>query len=370
MLNKIKKYLATASKNLGFGKNGTRRLYWKGGVEQYGFTPGVRYDIQAKDNTLTLKVNADGKRVVSKREVGGKLVSIIDIENHQLLELFDGMEQVRVIYQDGAIHVLPLATVVKVKERLSRLKESMSEGIINSGSLATGVGVMALALHNGFTDMGLSSKMAFACEIREEMLDFAYKNNPVFDKDTIGVVAPMQEAANDAWLMSHLPKVDVLEMSIPCSGASVAGRAKNKTTCAEAHEDVGHLIASAMQILSAVNPAVIVFENVVPYRDSASGYILRYQLRDLGYEVHEYELTGEDFNSLENRKRWCVVGMTHGVPFTFDDLVKPEPVKKHLGTILEPISEDDPRWLEMRVLKEGAATWRKTVSKPALLVTP
>lgn len=352
MLDTIKKYSTAISKKLGLGRRGCPRLYFKGGVDKYGFTPGTRYNAKITGSTLTLTVCPDGKRLVSRREIGDKFIPIIDIESHTLLSMFDGHERVRVIYQDGAIHILPLATVVKVKERLSRLRDNLTNGFVRSGSLATGIGIMALALHLGLGGQGIRTDMAFACELREELLDHAVQFNPAISQDTLAIVAPLQEATNDDWLMAHLPKVDILEMSLPCSGASSAGRAKNKTSCAEEHPDVGHLIASALQVLAKVNPSIIIFENVPPYALSASGHILRYQLRDMGYAVHETELVGEDFNSLENRKRWCVVGVTNGIPFDFAALKKPMRMVRQLREVLEEIPSSDPRWSEMRGLKE------------------
>ncbi len=59
----------------------------------------------------------------------------------------------------------------------------------------------------------------------------------------------MQELAADRWAMDRMPQVHVLEMGIPCSGASVAGRAERGTECAEAHPEVGALVVSSFEFI-------------------------------------------------------------------------------------------------------------------------
>jgi DNA (cytosine-5)-methyltransferase 1 len=161
----------------------------------------------------------------------------------------------------------------------------------------------------------------------------------------------MQELAFDESAMRHIPKSDVMEAGLPCSGASVAGRAKRGTPKPEDHPEVGHLVVAALVIIAKANPAVLLLENVVPYASSASASILRNQLRDMGYITHETVLRGEDFNALEHRDRWCMVAVTEGMHFDWDMLQLP--VKKDLvvSDILDDIAEDDPMWSEMTGLK-------------------
>jgi DNA (cytosine-5)-methyltransferase 1 len=96
---------------------------------------------------------------------------------------------------------------------------------------------------------------------------------------------------------------------------------------------------------------VVVLENVPQYRDTASGAIIRSQLRDLGYSVHEVVLSGESFNAVEDRKRYCMVAVTNGVSFSMNDLVVPEWIPVTLGDALDEVDDDDPRWSAMPGLK-------------------
>jgi DNA (cytosine-5)-methyltransferase 1 len=210
---------------------------------------------------------------------------------------------------------------------------------------------MCHAIHAGLYREGLDSRLIFANEIRPELLDHAREANDCWESDTVGIAAPMQELAFDRWAMAKLPDVDILEAGIPCSGASLSGRSKRKLGVPEDHPEVGHLAVAFLAIVAAVNPLVVVLENVPQYRDTASGAIIRSQLRDLGYAVHEVVLSGESFNAVEDRKRYCMVAVTNGVSFSMNDLVVPERIPVTLGDALDEVDDDDPRWSAMPGLK-------------------
>ncbi|MCW3618662.1 DNA cytosine methyltransferase, partial [Burkholderia cenocepacia] len=112
----------------------------------------------------------------------------------------------------------------------------------------------------------------------------------------------------------------------------------------EEHPEVGHLVVSALILLNKAAPAVVLIENVVTYATSASASILRTQLRDLGYTTHERVLSGKEWGAIDNRERWCMVAVTHGISFDFDQLMPPDTVPRELAEILDPIGPDDPRW--------------------------
>lgn len=367
---KILDYFAGVAKNLGRGKKteknpqGTKRLYWKGVVNRYGFTPGSRYDAELKGDCLTISLNPNGKRIVSHREEAGKDLPVIDIENDALLQPFEGQQQVRIIYATGKIHVLLLATVAKIKERLQRTRQNMAQGFMKTAAICCGIGVMSLAMHEGFAEAGVNTKTEYAVELRPELLRFAKRNNQTF-RHTVLISAPLQEVVNDDWLMSNLERTDGMVISIPCSAASKAGAVKTKEKkgktksdqafVPEEHEHVGHLISATMAAIRKFSPTWLVFENVPPYAQTASGYILRNELKDLGYEVHEMMLKGSDYNVFEHRDRWVVVAVTAGIPFDLSFLEKPEPESHILDEILETIPLTDPRWSRMDGLKAHCA---------------
>lgn len=153
-------------------------------------------------------------------------------------------------------------------------------------------------------------------------------------------------------ICTRLPETDVLELGLPCSGASSAGRAKNAINLPEAHPFVGHLVAGAVAVIAKLNPVCIVLENVPNYAHSASAAILRTQLADMGYAVSERILIGTDWGELEARQRWFLVAMTRGVAFDFASLEPdPKPVR-YLAEIMDPVPIDDPSWSRMQYLRD------------------
>lgn len=335
------------------------RLWLQGAIaSNAGFVPRSRYSVliecegEGLSKKVTLKLADDGKRVVTGAVKGDKEVPVIDLNSREVLGIFEGMEQVRIILGQGEISIMPLATQVRVKERLDRIKDKLSRGEpLSVGSLSHGGGVLSLAVHEGLESAGHSVKLAFANDIREDLLEHAQLKNPAWTPQTQMLSAPMQELAFDFDAMGRLAPADVLEAGIPCQGASLSGRAKGGLDCAEAHEDVGHLLVAFLAILARVNPAVAIVENVPPYQNTASMWILRHQLRDMGYVVHETVLDGADWNVLEHRKRMCLIAVTVGMEFSVDDILKPAPEVKTLGQYLDDVAEDAPCWSTMQYLK-------------------
>ncbi len=338
------------------GQHRGRPRLWLEGLKALmgGFQPGKRFDAKKdqEKQMLVLELSDAGCRIVSRKLKGEKEVPVIDINSMELLSVFEGIEAVRVVVQHGRIFISPLSSEIAARERLGRLKAKLENGEpIQIGSLSHGGGVLTHAVHTGLKDAGIESKLAFANEIRPELLEQASENNDSWDGNTIPIAAPMQELAFDAWAMGRLPKVEVLEAGLPCSGASVAGRAKRGLDHPEAHPDVGYLVVPFLAIIAKVQPAVILLENVKQYLTSASMCILRNQLRDFGYDLHEEVLQAAGWNALEHRERMCMVVVTKGLSFDFSSLVRPEKRERRIGDILDPISEDASCWSRMEGLK-------------------
>jgi DNA (cytosine-5)-methyltransferase 1 len=317
-----------------------------------GFVPGQRFDVTVNGQTIVLQANKDGSRVVSSRQKGDRTLPIIDINSAELLAMFDGMAAVRVVVAPDAIYILPLASEIRKKERFQRIKTKLENGDpLLMGSLSHGAGTLSNAVHTGLKRVGVNVALAFANEIREELIEQAAAHNSAWNDKTIPIAAPLQEFAQDDRALELIPRVDIMEMGLPCSAASKAGLAKRGAGIPEAHPEVGHLVASALIVLNKTQAAVILMENVPDYATTASAYILRSQLRDMGYRVHEAVLSSKDFGSLENRERWCLVATTEGIDFTFEQLVPTVTIVRTLKEVLEDIPPDDPRWRSFDYLK-------------------
>ena len=330
---------------------GNPRLWLQGRKAcRAGFHPGMRYRVRqdAERSMLILELDDAGERRVSRKVSGSHELPVIDINSADDLAALDGFGRVRVIAQKLRIIILPSAVELAKKERLARLRAKVaSAAAISVGSLSHGGGVLSHALHAGMKAAGVASRLAFANEIRPELLEHASVHNDAWDQETVPISAPMQQLAIDAWAMDHLGKVELLEAGLPCSGASRSGRAKNGAGHAEAHPEVGHLVVSFLAVIAKTQPVVVLLENVPVWKTSASMHIFRHQMRDLGYTVHETVLQAADWNVLENRERLCLVAVTEGMEFDFSLLRRPSKVQRCIGEVLEPVAADDDRWSTM-----------------------
>lgn len=330
-----------------------RRLYLeKRALVNAGFARGTRYTIteDRERSLLTLDASPDGKWVVSGKTKGGNLdnqVPVIDIAltRNEILQMFAGIESVRVVLSHNRISILPVASELRAKRRLKRVTSRVAANeTIEIGSLASGIGILDLACTMGLEDAGLTPHLSFSNEIREDCAEHAAEKNPSHQDDTIALNLPMQELAFDQYLMARLPEVDILAAGIPCSGASVAGRSKRGLEHPESHPEVGHLVVPFLAIVANANPAVVVLENVPPYATSASAAIIRTMLGDLGYDLHEVELNAAEWNMLEHRKRWCLIAVTKGMNLDTTTLERPAPHSVRFGDIMDDVPLDASTW--------------------------
>jgi DNA (cytosine-5)-methyltransferase 1 len=320
-----------------------------------GFEPGKTYvrSSNPEKGTLTLRLQDNGTHVVSRKSLAnGKVLPVIDINSSDILKSFEGQQAVRIVIGTNTITILPIASEVHRAERTRRLAENIAQGRIVTGSLSHGGGILDHAAENGLQIAGLSAQLVMANEIDEDLLANSQSVNDVWKANTIAIAAPMQELVQDEWAMGKLPKVDLLAVGIPCSGASRAGASKRGLNMMESHPEVGHLAASLLMVIQRIQPAAIVVECVPEYQLTASAQIIRQHLRDCAYDVQEVILSAKDFGCLENRKRWFMVAATNGITINLQGL---EPINATTGTLadcLDPIGEDSPEWRSFDYLKQ------------------
>lgn len=333
---------------------GAPRVWLEGRrLERAGFTAGSHYDLVVGDSRVTLRVADNGARIVSTKRRKEADLPVIDLNSKDSLSVFDGLDRVRVVIRENEIHLLPLATQAKARERLTRIRQKAeSAEPLTVGSLCHGGGVLSMALHQGLQAGGVRSSLRFANDIDDEVLEQAQACNPSWNEGTQLIAAPMQEVVADDWLLRQLGTVDLLEAGIPCVAASLAGRAKKGLSMAEADPDAGHLVVAFLGIVERLQPAIVVVENVPPYQNTASAHLIRHTLRDWGYSVQETILAGAEFNALEDRKRMALVAVTQGLSFDMESIAKPAPVTRCLAEILEDVPLDAECWSTMGYLRD------------------
>lgn len=321
-----------------------------------GFLPGVCIDLfpgAADEPRLTIRACAQGKRKVSRKQRGNREVPVIDINSQQDLQPFVAAGLVRIVIDAGSVHILVPASVRQALARSARLAARLATGQpLRTAGIAFGAGVASGALHAGLAAGGVASELVLANEICEEYLDIGRQSNPVVTSTTTTAAMPMQELTQDEWLLRRVQHVEILEAGIPCSGASRAGAAKRGLARMEDHPHVGHLIGAALQVIAALQPSILVVENVETYRNTASASILRAWLRDAGYAVAETVLNARDFGSLEARIRWFLVAYPPELLLDLEELAPDDSCRCYLGDLLEPIAPEDERYRRVDYLKE------------------
>jgi DNA (cytosine-5)-methyltransferase 1 len=336
------------TKRMGENKGRPRLWIETKRIEKSGLSAGCRFNVEQVEGGLRLVMDDFGAHTVSSKNKNGNITPVIDLNSSTALSELAKFQVVRVIISERCVWVLPLASDLAKAERIERvLGKLKSNQPLVTGSLAHGGGIASHATHAGLKDV-----LGFANEIEEDYVSHATHKNEVTASASCLLVAPLQELVQDRWVMNRLPKVEILEMGIPCSGASKAGKSKNKNVMMESHVHVGHLIYGALCIISQVQPAIVCLENVEGYADSASAEILRHQLRDMGYNVSEVVLNSQDYGCLEARVRWFLVGATSGLDLDVTFAAKPSVQQsKVLGDLLEPVALDAPCWSELSYLK-------------------
>lgn len=334
-----------------------KRLWLEGQkLQKEGYLPGTRYNIEIKDSSLCLVVADNGDYIVSKRERNGRVAPIIDINNRELSVLFDGVDIVRVLIRSGKIVVSAHHHHEDVVERLNRIVSKIEKGeSLNVCSLFHGGGILDKALHKGFSSAGFKTRLAVAVEIEADYLESSLRNNPeLWDNDSLAIESPVERVD----LSKRSMKADLLFAGIPCVGASKSGRSKNKLLHAESHESAGALFFSFLRFVEALQPGIVVIENVPDYQSTASMAVIRSVLGTLGYSTQERIFDGKTFGALEDRRRLCVVALTSGLETLFD-IEKVFPISPSNGKLIQDILDDIPadseRWKSFSYLAEKEA---------------
>ncbi|WP_019592021.1 DNA cytosine methyltransferase, partial [Thioalkalivibrio sp. ALE20] len=304
-------------------RKGQKRLWLEGRrLARAGITPGQHFELSHVEQTgkagkgLVMRFVDTGERRVSRRKRGGEELPVIDVSGEELTRTFGGAERVRVVIRPGSIEITVHHHDRATAERAGRLIERLqAREPLRMGSLAHGGGILDHALHRGLQAAGVPVELAFANESDGDYLEASLANNPIWHKDAIAIEAPMQDVE---W--RKLPPVDILAAGLPCTGASLSGRSKNRLAKAEEHETAGPLFVAFIAAIQTLRPSVILLENVPQYGTTTSMTVIRSVLDSLDYELHETVLDGFELGALERRNRFCLVATNPEVPFAFDGL--------------------------------------------------
>ncbi len=282
---------------------------------------------------------------VSKRTRNERSYPLIEVRDAIITDLFKVGTKLRVAVQKGRIIISASHIAMRVQERVARFLDKLKNGTpLHVVSLFHGAGVLDKAFHQGMQRSKLASYVKIGVEIDGDYIDTSLANNPeLWREDSIVINGDIRDVNI---LGNGIPQADVLCGGIPCLGASRAGVAKNKLSCAEEHSTAGTLFHDYLEWVKATNPAIVVLENVVEYQKATAMTVIRSVLINLGYELSETVLDGPSLGSLEKRKRLCMVATTPGIcgPVDFEQLVPVRQKEEKLADVLDFVPVDSDRW--------------------------
>lgn len=357
---------------------GKARLWLEGGkLSREGILPESRFNV-ISEGVKKIKVVPceNGAYRVSKRNPrndGAATTPIIDLKASELAMAFEMGEELRVIISAGVITITASIKNASVARRVNRLEAKIKAGEpLVTASLFHGGGVMDSALHAGFRRSAIASVVGVAVEMENKYLDSSLLNNPeLFNSESVLINAPIESLLPSA----RSVEVDILTAGIPCTGASKAGISKNKIKKAEDHSEAGAMFFYFLEFVRALNPSIIIVENVPEYQNTASMSVIRSVLGSIGYKIQEHILCGNEYGVIEKRKRLCMVAISEGIGLDFDLGRVPAIREKeqHLADIIENVPAESNRWKtfsyladkEMRDKEAGKGFKRQLVTGEA-----
>lgn len=331
---------------------GKKRVWLEGQkLAREGYQPGMKFDLEPSDQKMLIKLSDQGRFTVSRRNRNGKTYPVIEVNTEELAEMFDGVEMLRIAIKSRSIVISAHHQQQRVNERVERLIRKLESGEpLRSCSLFHGGGVLDRAIHEGLKRAGFESKVGVAVEMEGKYLDSSLRNNPeLWDEESTVIESPIQSVN----ITHNAPQVELLFGGIPCTGASRAGRTKNKLKFAESHEAAGSMFFHLLQFIQILNPVCCILENVSDYQSTSSMEVIRSVLKSLGYSLQERILDGNEFGALEKRKRLCVVAVSEGIEgFDLDNVMPVRTKESCINDILEPVPYASNRWKTFDYLAE------------------
>ncbi|WP_305845390.1 DNA cytosine methyltransferase [Photobacterium leiognathi] len=333
--------------NSKIGMNKGVKRVWLEGVRlaKAGFKVGDSISVKSESDKVVVKRDDAANKIVSKRKKGDSYLPIIEITGSKL-DGFNEGESIRVMISPKGI----IITKGKLETTHNKMLDRLFDKIKHNKPLKTlsvfhGGGVLDRAIHTGLDSVGVKSKVAVAVELEAKYIESSISNNSMlFDDDSVIIESPV-ELLN----LGCDDQFDVTIMGIPCTGASIAGRTKNKLANAESHDTAGSLFHYAL--MAAVKSPIVIIENVVPYMNTVSYSVIESVLKAQGYSIQTTVLNGNDFGAIENRDRMCAIAVLNEIADKFDVskiISNQEPPM--IAEILEDVPDDSKRWKTFQYL--------------------
>ena len=334
---------------------GNKRIWIEGKrLAECGFKNGLQYTVNTdiRNRQITISTHILGERSVSSRKRLNKTLPIIDLCNKTITNfiqcIMKNTKKIRVLFCKGKLVISIHHFMIKKDERESRFLNNKLSNQITTGTICSGGGISTMALHEGFSDIGLKSRVNYIVDLESKYLQSAIDNIACIDNDTIIIESMIEEVEPVL-----IEPVDILNISIPCTGHSKSGKAKNKLNMAEDHKTAGTSILGLINIIPFFNPSIIINENVCDFKNSASYSLLTGFLRQRGYIITE-RILGAEMGAIEQRNRHIMIAVSESFSnaFNIDNILPSMPTDKTLADIIENIPPESNVWKPYDYLKE------------------
>ncbi len=329
-------YITTVKEN---NKGG--RIWIEGeSLRRAGFKPNSRYRLEYRDGEIILSVSKKGERTVSKRTRSNIVFPIIDINNQKILEIFQSDTPVVASLEKRTIRI-SIHEIKKLQKHRENVFFSKLENDIalDESSLFTGGGISTHAINKGLKKYKIKSKISSIAEMDPSYLQIAQRNlNPAHCH-----VAKIEDIQS-----KDIKGTDILSFSMPCTGHSNHGKASNKIKIAEEHSQANTALFGVVNYIVNSNPAILISENVVQAKYSATYILLKAEINRLGYDIFEYDLDQNQAGSIEKRKRYWFVAISKGISkvVNLEKLNIPTYKREHknIKSILD--ERDNEKWMK------------------------
>lgn len=335
-----------------YEKDSKKQLWLEGRcLEENSFTVGSRYDRSIEKGVMTLTLNENGRYIVSKKTIAGKLIPVLDIVNMELTVAFSDVVAIQIAYKGNSITISKSELDRKIERRERSFMEALTSGSpLNWGSLYHGAGILDGGLHDGFERAKLPAHVSLAVELDRRYLDISCRNNTFWAPNAVRMSSPMELLSFNA---NRNTQLHGMCAGIPCTAASKAGRSKHKSMfedadLPEANDKAGAQVFYFLDNVNRCNPALAIVENVNEWFKSASYMIARTVLKIAGYVIYTRTVTGSEFGALEDRERTIMVAISRGlakkVPFDFSTMVPRIAKPNTLSDVLIDTPDESEAW--------------------------
>lgn len=287
----------------------------------------------------------------------GHELPIIDINNDELLDVTRDADLVCIEAKLNHIRITVHHYDLKREAREASIRYNLYNGFLNKGVLCGGIGVSAAASHDALAEAGIHSNTTLFVDRERTYIDAYAKNNHSLSKSTLIVNSTLEELET-----RFISALNMLVFSLPCTGHTRSGKAKNGNAIAEMHATDATAVFGLIKIAEASQPAILSSENVVEAMNSATYALLKAHLVELGYVIYERILSKEDTGTFEDRERYWFVAVSKGLPkLNIDDFPEYTPRFENLGELISSAGCDiqSGDWRDLKKLKDREAAHAK-----------